>query len=194
MTQWEQALYELINLPRPDFRPVELLVVGCSTSEIGGGVIGHASAPDVGRSIAETALRVAEELGVDLAFQCCEHLNRALVVERAVMRKYGLEQVTVVPWPKAGGSTASAAYRLMRDPVVVESVRADAALDVGQTLVGMHLKRVAVPVRLSVTKIGGAVLTAARTRPPLIGGARAKYRLEEENAAEIRQRGSDIQP
>ena len=184
MLEWEKALRELLEYNRADFRSVELLAIGCSTSEIGGDKIGSASAPATGEEIAKTAIDVAAEYGVSLAFQCCEHLNRALVVERETMRRYNLEQVAVVPFPKAGGSAASAAYRAMRDPVVVESVQADAGIDVGQTLIGMHLKAVAVPVRLSMHSIGQARLTAARTRPRLIGGPRAKYTLEEDNLKE----------
>ena len=113
--------------------------------------------------------------GLFLAVQCCEHLNRALVVEEDALERFGLTEVTVHPVPEAGGSAASRAYELFDRPVVVESVTGDLGLDIGQTLIGMHLKRVAVPVRLSVRHIGDAVLTAARTRPPLIGGERAKY-------------------
>ncbi|MBQ6913491.1 MAG: TIGR01440 family protein, partial [Acidaminococcaceae bacterium] len=113
--------------------------------------------------------------GLYLAVQCCEHLNRALVVEEVAMDAFGLTQVTVHPVPEAGGSAASRAYELFDHPVVVETVTADLGMDIGQTLIGMHLKRVAVPVRLQVKTVGEAVLTAARTRPPLIGGERAKY-------------------
>jgi len=123
-------------------------------------------------------MTVAAERGFAVAFQCCEHLNRALVVERAVAEKYNYTIVCAVPQPKAGGSLATAAWRRMEDPVLVETIEADAGLDVGQTLIGMHLRRVAVPVRLSCTKLGCAPVTAARTRPMLIGGERAKYAVE----------------
>ena len=121
---------------------------------------------------------IKEELdkeGIFLAAQCCEHLNRAIILERAVAKEFGLEVVNVVPQPKAGGSFATADYKLFSEPVAVETVNADAGLDIGQTLIGMHLKAVAVPVRLSVKKIGDAVLTAARVRPKFIGGCRAQY-------------------
>ena len=114
-----------------------------------------------------------------MAFQCCEHLNRALVMERQQAEAYGYEEVCVVPWPKAGGSCASAAYRMMKDPVVVERIQADAGLDIGNTMIGMHMKAVAVPVRLSVKTIGQAPLVCARTRPRLIGGPRAHYALDQ---------------
>ncbi len=171
------AVTELLKLDRADMRPVRLLVVGCSTSEIAGGTIGKASVPNLGEDVAAAAISAAWAKGAYVAFQCCEHLNRALVVERAVAEKYGYEEVCAVPHPKAGGSCASAAYRIFADPVLVESVNADAGIDIGNTLIGMHLKAVAVPVRLSVKKIGEAPLTAAITRPKLIGGERAKYTL-----------------
>ena len=171
------AVKELYELENASFRRIKLLVIGCSTSEITGGVIGHASAPNLGEDVAKAVLTAADDLGFDAAFQCCEHLNRALVMEREAAEKYGYEIVAAVPHPKAGGSCASAAYRMMEKPVLVEAVSADAGLDIGQTLIGMHLKRVAVPVRLSMDKIGSALITAARTRPALIGGERAKYTL-----------------
>ncbi len=154
-----------------------ILLIGCSTSEIAGGVIGKASVPELGPQVAGTAMKAASEKGAAVAFQCCEHLNRALVMEREDAERYGYTEVCAVPHPKAGGSCASAAYRLMKDPVLVESVAADAAIDIGNTLIGMHLKAVAVPVRLSMNRIGEAPLTAAITRPKLIGGERAKYTL-----------------
>ena len=172
-----QAVEELLSINRSDMRPIRLLAVGCSTSEIAGGVIGKASVPELGPQVAGTAMRAAAEKGASVAFQCCEHLNRALVMEREVAERYGYTEVCAVPHPKAGGSCASAAYRLMKDPVLVEAVSADAGLDIGNTLIGMHLKAVAVPVRLSMNKIGEAPLTAAITRPKLIGGERAKYSL-----------------
>ena len=173
------AIRELVTLERPFFRPVKLLVVGCSSSEIAGGVICHSSTYELGEHLARAALECGKELGFACAFQCCEHLNRALVIERAEAEKRGLQIVCAVPRPKAGGSLATAAYKAMEDPVLVETIAADAAIDIGQTLVGMHLKRVAVPVRLSEKNIGAAIVTAARTRPPLIGGERARYTMED---------------
>lgn len=154
----------------------DILVVGCSSSEVAGGVIGHASSPETAQAVFAGIYGVLSEKGVFLAAQCCEHLNRAVCVERAAVP--GAETVCVVPQPKAGGSFASAAYRAFDDPVMLEEIKADAGLDIGGTLIGMHLKRVAVPVRLSLDRIGSAVLLAARTRPKFIGGERAKYTLE----------------
>ena len=170
---------ELVTLERPFFNPVKLLVVGCSSSEIAGGVIGHASTYELGEAVARAALECGKELGFACAFQCCEHLNRSLVVERDVAEARGLQIVCAVPRPKAGGSLATAAYKAMREPVLVETIAADAGLDIGQTLIGMHLRRVAVPVRLSRKTVSEALITAARTRPPLIGGERARYTPED---------------
>ncbi|MGN0802714.1 MAG: TIGR01440 family protein [Candidatus Faecivicinus sp.] len=169
------AITELIDCDRPFFNPVRLLVVGGSSSEMAGGTIGHQSTYELGEALAGAALDLARARGFDCAFQCCEHLNRALVVERSVAERCGYEIVCAVPQPKAGGSLATAAYRRMQDPVLVERIAADAGIDVGLTLIGMHLRAVAVPIRLSTAQIGCAAVTAARTRPKLIGGERAKY-------------------
>ncbi|NLF27102.1 MAG: TIGR01440 family protein [Clostridiales bacterium] len=174
-----EVVRELAALEKPFFNRVGLLVAGCSSSEIAGGVIGHNSAYELGEAVAAAVLACGEELRFASAFQCCEHLNRAIVIERAEAEKRNLTIVCAVPRMKAGGSLATAAYRAMRDPVLVETVEADAGIDIGQTLIGMHLKRVAVPVRLSKNRIGEALLTAARTRPKLIGGERAKYAPED---------------
>lgn len=151
----------------------QILVVGCSTSEVTGHKVGSSSSPEIGKAIYEGLMEVLGPKGVYLAAQCCEHLNRCLIVERSAVP--GLEPVNVVPQPKAGGSFATAAYGRFRDPVAVEHIRADAGLDIGGTLIGMHLKEVAVPVRLSLKAIGEAPLLAARVRPKFIGGVRAKY-------------------
>lgn len=151
----------------------KILVVGCSTSEIVGERIGTSSVPEVAKEVFDAFYTCAKEYGIYLAVQCCEHLNRAIVLERAAARN--LEIVNVVPQPKAGGSMATAAYEGMEDPVVVEEIRADAGLDIGFTLIGMHLKRVAVPLRLTNDHIGEALVVAARTRPKFIGGIRAVY-------------------
>ena len=169
------VIEDVLAAEKPHFNPVKLLAVGCSSSEIVGGSIGHDSAYQVGEEVARAILDKAAEHGFDAAFQCCEHLNRALVMERAAAEKRGYEIVNVVPQPKAGGSLATAAYRQMRDPVVVEKVSADAGVDIGRTLVGMHLRAVAVPVRPEHDRVGEAIVIAARTRPRLIGGERAKY-------------------
>ena len=152
-----------------------LLVVGCSSSEISGANIGTDSRPETANAVFAGIYDAVKEKGIFLAAQCCEHLNRSLVVEKAYADAHGLEIVNAVPQPKAGGSFATAAYKGFADPVLVETVHADAGLDVGGTLIGMHLKRVAVPVRLSIRRIGEASVLAARTRPKYVGGSRAVY-------------------
>jgi uncharacterized protein (TIGR01440 family) len=155
----------------------QLVVVGCSSSEIAGHRVGSHSSPEIGQAVFEGIYGVLKEKGIHLAAQCCEHLNRALILEREAVGKASCigEPVNVVPQPKAGGSFATAAYHGFADPVAVEDIRADAGLDIGNTLIGMHLKRVAVPLRLTVTHIGDAPVNAARTRPKFIGGVRAAY-------------------
>lgn len=172
------AVKELVNENRAFFNPVRLLAVGCSSSEIAGGVIGHASTYEYGEAVARAVLDTAKEMGFAPAFQCCEHLNRALVMERSDAEKYGYTMVCAVPRKKAGGSLATSAWKMMESPVLVEKIEADAGMDIGLTLIGMHLKAVAVPVRLNVKQIGCALVTAARTRPKLIGGERACYTEE----------------
>ena len=169
----KSALSELFEVS--GIRAGELLVVGCSSSEICGGVIGHASSPEIGKLVAETILDFCKERGVYLAAQCCEHLNRALIVEATAAEKFGYDEVCVIPQPKAGGSFATAVYQAMEQPVAVEHIRAKAGMDIGGTMIGMHLKEVAVPLRLQVKSIGSASVAAARTRPKLIGGVRAHY-------------------
>ncbi len=154
----------------------DILVVGCSSSEIVGGLIGHESTPEAADAVYEGISSVCAPRGIFIAAQCCEHLNRAIIIERAALARLPMaEAVNVVPQPKAGGSFATAAYNNMNSPCAIEHVRADAGLDIGSTLIGMHLKEVAVPVRLSVKSIGKATLTAARVRPKFIGGIRAVY-------------------
>ena len=153
----------------------DILVIGCSTSEVMGKLIGTGSSVEAAKAIMDAVLPKIKAHGLYLAVQCCEHLNRALVVERAAAEKYMLDEVCVRPMPKAGGSFATAVYDRMSDPVMVEHVKAHAGMDIGCTLIGMHLKDVAVPLRLSVKKIGDALVTAAYTRPKLIGGVRAHY-------------------
>lgn len=155
----------------------QLFVIGCSTSEVAGEQIGTSGSEDIAAHIYSALKDLKDKTGVYLAFQCCEHLNRALVVEREVLAHYpDLEEVTVIPHPNAGGSMASYAYRNMTDPVVVEEIKAHAGMDIGDTMIGMHLKRVAVPLRFKQKQIGQAHLTCARTRPKLIGGERARYK------------------
>lgn len=157
-----------------------LLVIGASSSEVIGKRIGTGGSLDAAQAIVEAVLEARQKYGFHVAFQCCEHLNRALVVERETMRMFGFEEVAVVPVPTAGGAVASTAFRNMTRPVLVEKVQADAGIDIGDTLIGMHLRPVAVPVRPTLREIGDAHVTMAKTRPKLIGGARAIYVLETE--------------
>jgi len=167
------ALEELLSEAK--LQKGQLIVVGCSSSEIVGEKIGKGSTPEAAQAVLEAILPVIRDNGLFLAAQCCEHLNRALVVEREAAEKFGLEIVCAVPKTKAGGSFATAAYLAFSDPVLVEHIKAAAGLDIGGTLIGMHLRDVAVPLRLNTKKIGEALVSAARTRPKFIGGARAQY-------------------
>ncbi len=151
----------------------QLVIVGCSSSEIAGHSLGSFSSPEIGKAVFEGVYEAFVEKGVYLCAQCCEHLNRAVIVEREAVN--GFETVNCVPKVKAGGSFATAAYEAFCDPVAVEEIKADAGLDIGGTLIGMHLKKVAIPMRLGVTKIGEAPVNAARTRPKYIGGSRTVY-------------------
>lgn len=152
-----------------------LLVIGCSTSEVRGSRIGTYGSMEIAASIYQALKQVHERTNVHVAFQCCEHLNRALVLDRELAEQKGFEPVTVRPVQHAGGSMATYAYEHLADPIVVEAIKADGGLDIGDTLIGMHLKPVAVPVRGTIRKIGEANLVMARTRPKLIGGERAVY-------------------
>lgn len=172
-SETEKAINELIE--KSHLKAGDIVAVGCSSSEILGELIGKGSSPETGAVVAKTIISLLSEHGLYLAAQCCEHLNRALIIEREAAERYMLDEVCVRPMPKAGGSFATAAYDNMKDPVVVEHVKAKAGLDIGYTLIGMHLKDVAVPLRLSVKKIGQAGINAAYTRPKLIGGVRAHY-------------------
>ncbi|WP_019914990.1 TIGR01440 family protein [Paenibacillus sp. HW567] len=159
--------------------PGKILVVGASTSEVAGVRIGTGGALEVAQQLLQGVAQVAEERGFHAVYQCCEHLNRSLVMERSLLEKLGLREVSAVPIPGAGGSMAAAAYRSMADPVLAETVEAHAGIDIGETLIGMHLRRVAVPFRPSLRYIGSARVNAAWSRPPLIGGERAVYRTPE---------------
>ncbi len=172
----ERALTELIDISL--LKAGDVLVLGCSTSEMVGERIGQGSAPDIGEAMIHRIMSLLQPYGIHLATQCCEHLNRALVLDQEVLRNHGWPQVQVVPYPKAGGSLSSAYYRKLFQPAVAEYIQADAGLDIGDTLIGMHLKPVAIPVRLGIKQIGSAHITAARTRPKLIGGERAKYSMD----------------
>ena len=153
----------------------DVLVIGCSSSEILGEHIGKGSSPEAARAVFDAIYPTLNEKGIFIAAQCCEHLNRALIIEKECAQKYGYEIVNVKPQPKAGGSFATAAYESFEKAVAVEHIKAHAGLDIGETLIGMHLKDVAVPVRLSQKHIGSANLICARTRAKYIGGSRAIY-------------------
>jgi uncharacterized protein (TIGR01440 family) len=169
--QTKAAMKELCE--KAKLRAGSIVVVGCSTSEVVGAKIGTNSNPDVAGEIFRALHDYAGENGLFLAIQCCEHLNRAIITERRAVPF--AESVNVVPQPKAGGSLATKAYAGFDDPVAVEEIKADAGLDIGFTMIGMHLKKVAVPLRLENNTIGAAMVLAARTRPKFIGGARAVY-------------------
>ena len=171
--QAKQAVTELLERAR--LEPGDIFVVGCSSSEVGGHRIGSDSSPEVAQAILDGIYPILKEKGIYLAAQCCEHLNRAIVLEKEAARAYGLAPVNVVPQPKAGGSFATAAYKAFSHPVMVEHVKAAAGIDIGGTLIGMHLREVAVPTRLSIKQIGEANIICARTRPKFIGGQRAHY-------------------
>ena len=170
--QQTQAVTEEL-IEKAALKAGQILVVGCSTSEVLGSKIGTNSNPDTAKDIFQALHDTAKKYGIYLAIQCCEHLNRAIITERSAV-PFG-EIVNVVPQPKAGGSLATQAYAGLEDPVAVEEIKADAGIDIGFTLIGMHLKKVAVPVRLEHNRIGKAVIVAARTRPKFIGGERAIY-------------------
>ena len=171
--QAKSAVTELLSVS--GLQKGDIFVVGCSSSEIVGETIGHGSSIEAAEAVFEAIYPILKEQGIYLAAQCCEHLNRALIIEQECAKAYGLEVVCVVPQPKAGGSFATTAWANFNAPVAVEEIRAQAGIDIGGTLIGMHLCRVAVPVRLEQNCIGNAILLAARTRPKFIGGSRAKY-------------------
>ncbi|WP_019153972.1 TIGR01440 family protein [Robertmurraya massiliosenegalensis] len=183
LPQWEQQLETILQEfnKQVTFEKNQVFVVGCSTSEVIGQKIGTAGTTEVAEMIFRQLKNFADETGIELAFQCCEHLNRAIVVEHATALSRGLEVVTVVPVRNAGGAMATYAYNHFADPVVVEHIRADAGIDIGDTLIGMHIKHVAVPVRVSLKTLGNANITLATSRPKLIGGARAVYETNPEN-------------
>lgn len=155
----------------------DLFVVGCSSSEVIGERTGTGSSLEAAEAVFEGIYTALQKRRVFLAAQCCEHLNRALIVEREAYEKYDLEEVNVIPQPKAGGSFGTTAFHRFADPVAVESIRqkASAGMDIGGTLIGMHIKPVVVPIRIPVNRIGEAVLICARRRPRFVGGQRAVY-------------------
>lgn len=171
--QAQQATKELIEAAK--LEKGDVFVVGCSTSEVAGHKIGSYSNKELAEALFAGIYPVLAEKGIYLAAQCCEHLNRSIIVEKEAARIYGLSRVNVVPQPKAGGSFATVTYETLNEPVAVEAVKAQAGIDIGGTLIGMHLASVAVPVRLSLGKIGEANIICARVRPKFVGGERARY-------------------
>jgi uncharacterized protein (TIGR01440 family) len=177
ITQLQQQLRSILTefKEKVTLKTRQVFVVGCSTSEVIGERIGTAGTFEVAEMIYSELKEFADSAGVSLAFQCCEHLNRAIVLERETAERKILDEVTVVPARSAGGAMATHAYRSFDDPVMVEFIKADAGIDIGDTFIGMQLKHVAVPVRVSQKSLGGAHVTLAVTRPKLIGGVRAVY-------------------
>lgn len=153
----------------------DLLVIGCSTSEVIGQKIGTHSTMEVAEMLMEQLLNLTYNTNVHLAFQCCEHLNRALVVSKKTANYFSLEEVLVKPSPKAGGAMATTAYKKLKEAVVVEKIKATAGIDIGSTFIGMHIKEVVIPVRITQKTLGSALVTLATRRPKLIGGPRAEY-------------------
>ena len=173
----EQLLYELSE--QVQFKPHQLFVIGCSTSEVSGARIGTAGTENVAAVLYKAFANFAKRHQLYLVFQGCEHINRALTLEYDAAMLYQLEEVSVIPVRSAGGSMAAYAYKQMKQPVVVENIQAHGGIDIGQTLIGMNLKAVAVPVRTTIKMIGNAVVTIATTRPKKIGGERAVYTLNQ---------------
>ncbi|MEK4244404.1 TIGR01440 family protein [Psychrobacillus sp. FSL K6-2684] len=174
---WQQQMEQLLLEVEQQitFSKDDLFVVGCSTSEVIGEKIGTAGGLEVAEVLFEPIKAFAERNKIHLAFQGCEHINRALTMERKTQQLYRLPEVSVIPVVRAGGSMSAYAYTQLEEPVVVESVQAKAGIDIGQTMIGMQLQPVAVPIRVSIKKVGEAIITIATTRPKLIGGARAFY-------------------
>ena len=172
-SQAQSIVTELLEQAK--LRPGSLFVVGCSSSEMVGQRIGKGSSMEAAQAAFQGIYPILQKHGIHLAIQCCEHLNRALIMERAAAESRGYDIVNVMPQPHAGGSMAVTAWNAFEDPVAVETILADAGMDIGGTLIGMHLRRVAVPVRASLDHIGEAIVLCARTRPKYIGGPRAIY-------------------
>ena len=172
-TTIEQAVAALFEAGK--LEAGNMIVLGCSTSEVAGGRIGKASVPELGLVIAGAMIATCKSRGLEPAFQCCEHLNRSIVMEKAALRARGLTQVAAIPQPKAGGSVPAAAWALLDAPALAVQVQAEAVIDIGDTLVGMHIRPVAVPLRIEARRVGEANLVMAFSRLPYVGGARAVY-------------------
>ncbi|MCE5091073.1 TIGR01440 family protein [Staphylococcus devriesei] len=172
-----QELTTLLNELKEQsfFKEGEICLIGCSTSEVIGEKIGSVGSMDVAKDIFNSLEKVKKDTGVSFAFQGCEHINRSITIEREDFNPLTMEEVTVVPDVHAGGSLATYAYQHMKDPVVVEHITVPKGIDIGQTLIGMHIKHVCVPIRTSVKQVGEAIVTIATSRPKKVGGERAKY-------------------
>ncbi|PTF16700.1 TIGR01440 family protein [Staphylococcus devriesei] len=172
-----QELTTLLNELKEQsfFKEGEICLIGCSTSEVIGEKIGSVGSMDVAKDIFNSLEKVKKDTGVSFAFQGCEHINRSITIEREDFNPLTMEKVTVVPDVHAGGSLATYAYQHMKDPVVVEHITVPKGIDIGQTLIGMHIKHVCVPIRTSVKQVGEAIVTIATSRPKKVGGERAKY-------------------
>ncbi|MBO3061915.1 TIGR01440 family protein [Mammaliicoccus fleurettii] len=173
MKHLKQLLDELNSIGF--FNKNQLCIIGCSTSEVRGSKIGSDGSIEIAKELFDSLELIHKETGVRFAFQGCEHINRAITIEREVFDAYSMAEVSVIPQVNAGGSLSTYAYQHMKDPVVVEHIQCDKGIDIGQTLIGMHLKHVAVPISIDTKNIGEAIVTVAKSRPKLIGGARAKY-------------------
>ncbi|WP_445661524.1 TIGR01440 family protein [Bacillus sp. FSL K6-3431] len=183
MEKWREEMQAIVRECSEQLRIKSngVLVIGCSTSEVAGEKIGTSGTMEVATIIFEELKKYADKEQIHLAFQCCEHLNRALVIERSVADEKDWEEVSVIPSRNAGGAMATYAFSQFLEPVVIEHIQADAGIDIGDTFIGMHIKRVAVPIRINQKVLGNAHITIAMTRPKLIGGARAIYEKEKLN-------------
>ncbi|QDP41668.1 TIGR01440 family protein [Radiobacillus deserti] len=177
INKWTSELADIVDewIDSDYLKKGHLFIVGCSTSEVAGQRIGTSGSEEIAACIYDKLSELQQRSGVEVIYQCCEHLNRAIVVERKLAMTKGWTEVTAVPVPTAGGSMASYAFKQFRDPILVESVLADAGIDIGETMIGMHLKPVVIPLRFKQRYVGHARVNTARTRPKLIGGKRAEY-------------------
>ena len=176
--QQEARSLALEFIEKSKIKKGQIVVIGCSTSEVVGENIGTHSTKAAAEYIYEGLHSAFTENGIYMAAQCCEHLNRALIVERSLAEKLGMDEVNVIPQIKAGGSFATTCYERFSDAVAVEHIKANGGIDIGGTLIGMHLKEVAVPMRLEHKKLGEAIVLTARVRAKFVGGSRAIYKEE----------------
>ena len=169
----KRVTLELLQAAKLD--PKDAVVIGGSTSEIVGEHLGSNTNLEVAKAVVKTIVNVLKEKDIYPVIQSCEHINRALVVEREYAKLHNLEPVNVIPVETAGGGFSTAAMEILDDPVVVERVGVDAGIDIGDVFIGMHIKNVGVVVRSDIKQIGKAHLSMIRTRLKLIGGDRSKH-------------------